>query len=164
MELKPHPPLLPCYFISSVNGIVCLGGEAGDVKNGAGPVPTYFWNPATKQCKALRPPWYRYVYASLGFGFDSVSSDYKVLRMGWKGTRPVVEVYSSNADSWRKITKIGVRLRCEEDAQYCGIYPCCRAIVKGVQYWDDFEEPKCTVIDMHNEVFGQISNFPIICE
>lgn len=163
VKLDPHPLLLPSSIIRSpTNGIVCLGGSA-DVQWGNAAVPIYFWNPATKQCKELRPPKHMYVHASLGFGFDSLSSDYKVLRMALRGTRPVVEVYSSNSDSWREI-EIRVQLQCKGRAGYNGRHPFCCATVKGVQYWDGFDEPKRVLtFDMHNEVFEQMSNFPNIC-
>ncbi|XP_017240040.1 putative F-box protein At3g10240 [Daucus carota subsp. sativus] len=93
-----------CTRISSSNGIICLVCD----------VHCYLWNPTTKQCKEL-PRFPRYAKAFedednnyLAFAFDSISDDYKVVRLLLEDTTtgddvPIVQIYSANSDSWKEI-------------------------------------------------------------
>ncbi|WOG94801.1 hypothetical protein DCAR_0314098 [Daucus carota subsp. sativus] len=102
---QPWPYSAPDHGSSSCNGLVCL--SSNDYM--------YIWNPATRQGKNL--PWpkipkYNAFLVCTGFYFDSVSDDYKILRLlffyphfGARGSRSRlrVEIYSTKSDSWSEI-------------------------------------------------------------
>ncbi|WOG91450.1 hypothetical protein DCAR_0310699 [Daucus carota subsp. sativus] len=116
--LSLNPPQLNAPFafpytighfriVGSCNGIVCVSAprtfcyfpwyrRTHDI---------YLWNPATRQSKLI-PPNIRDDIPSraVGFGFDSVHNDYKVMRVASSFAEPFsAEVYSANADVWRKL-------------------------------------------------------------
>lgn len=106
--------------------------------------PTYLWNPATKQSMCFpRHNINVNRLSSHGFGFDPVASDYKVFRIGCpNNSQAQVEIYSSNADSWRE-THIDIQL---------GVKSICFVgIVEGVPYWEAGHE--LMSFDMHHDVF-----------
>ncbi|XP_063939881.1 putative F-box protein At3g16210 [Daucus carota subsp. sativus] len=75
VQLK-QPSRLECKFgyMRSCNGFVCLSSENCD--------SICIWNPCTRQYKMVSLPNYaNRVFTCLGFGFDSVGNDYKVLRL-----------------------------------------------------------------------------------
>lgn len=89
-------------FVDSCNGLVIFANSCADV--------IYLWNPMIKRSKILPTPKIKaYWIGNIGFGFDSISNDYKVLRIALtKGSSNLlsvseVEVYSANADSWKEI-------------------------------------------------------------
>lgn len=142
VNLDQPPLLIRADLVGSYNGIVCLGDEDF----------ICLWNPATRQYKHLPPPLYvsnnSYIY-DLGFSFDSVWSDCKVVRIGHEyDSPPLVEVYSANADSWRKI----------EAQLLVGLdYLSYGTTVKGFQYWYDGYMSVLLSFDVHNEVFSSIA-------
>ncbi|XP_074333996.1 putative F-box protein At1g47790 [Apium graveolens] len=82
-----------CRIVGSANGIVCVAVD----------FDIYFWNPATRQSKLI--PSYigtcNELYGeTLGFGYDPISHDFKVVRLALP---PSVEVYSANKNVWRKV-------------------------------------------------------------
>lgn len=116
-ELNALPPLVSpnfkCYLyqpgyytvIGSCNGIICLVYE----------ISCYLWNPVTKKCKEV-PQFPRcqkpivhdqHAAGSLAYCFDTISNDYKVFRLFCEqtttGPLPVLQVYSTNTDSWKEI-------------------------------------------------------------
>ncbi|WOG84603.1 hypothetical protein DCAR_0103787 [Daucus carota subsp. sativus] len=106
-------------FIGSCNGFVCVSDAIGDV--------IYLSNPVIRTCKQLPRVCLGDAYnreeapfkVDVVFGFDYVSGGSKVLRIKYrkeggdsKRVRvSVVELYSSNADSWREIEAGCVMLR-----------------------------------------------------
>ncbi|XVF46956.1 hypothetical protein PTKIN_Ptkin03bG0070000 [Pterospermum kingtungense] len=100
------------------NGLLCLHDHD----------KVALWNPSTREFKVLRkssvqrpPNVYCTTYGSLGFGFDSTTDDYKVLRfvtnnfekdeeggdrVYWKHQ---VELYSFKSDSWKEISAPNVQ-------------------------------------------------------
>lgn len=92
-------------FFGSCNGLVCLVKPCMILED------LYLWNPFTKQFKYLPTPRNKSASANnyhIGLGFDSVSDDYKILRIVFdnffgKSNGLVAEVYSANADSWKEI-------------------------------------------------------------
>ncbi|KAK1354513.1 hypothetical protein POM88_047769 [Heracleum sosnowskyi] len=92
-------------FVDHCNGLVCLSDKWLDV--------IFLWNPSTKQYKILpkKPKRETLIPMCLGFGFDSISNDYKVLSFsllpvsqdGLDRYVPKAEMYSANADSWVEI-------------------------------------------------------------
>ncbi|KAK1354446.1 hypothetical protein POM88_047702 [Heracleum sosnowskyi] len=115
-ELYALPPLVSpdfkCYIyephrftvVGSCNGIICMVHE----------LHCYLWNPLTKKCKevpkfprcqmAIMPDQYA---CNLAFYFDTISNDYKVLRLFREqtttGELPVLQLNSTNTNSWREI-------------------------------------------------------------
>ncbi|KAK1398882.1 hypothetical protein POM88_008745 [Heracleum sosnowskyi] len=83
----------------------------------------YLWNPSIRQCKKLPPPKRCtdsvYVVES-GFGYDSISDDYMVIRIVRDSildvSAPTLQLYSSNSDSW---TETQFHPFTMEDEIYC---------------------------------------------
>ena len=101
-----------CILVVSANGIVCLSVALSETppeyKWHCSPFAnretnTYLWNPATRQSKVI--PSYSichdYRREALGFGFDPIDNDFKVVRI----VAPPfsAEVYSANRNAWRKL-------------------------------------------------------------
>ncbi|KAK1365323.1 F-box domain-containing protein [Heracleum sosnowskyi] len=66
----------------------------------------YIWNPATRQSKLLPPHTIRHKIksVSVGFGFDPVGKEFKVVRIVASFDKPFcAEVYSVNRNAWRKV-------------------------------------------------------------
>ncbi|KAK1352871.1 F-box domain-containing protein [Heracleum sosnowskyi] len=84
-----------CTLVGSANGIACIAVDFINFK-----VSIYLWNPATRQAKAI--PTFRDVHhEALGFGYDPVDDDYKVVRIVMPPS--FSEVYSDNGNVWRKV-------------------------------------------------------------
>lgn len=107
----PHfPSILRDKLVGCACGIVCLRSTNGS--------NMYLWNPATNLSKRIPSPSFRYDDDdALGFGFDEINNDFKILRVAWR-LKPncshrkyyaqdceeiYVEVYSSNKNAWRKL-------------------------------------------------------------
>ncbi|XP_071716294.1 putative F-box protein At3g20705 [Rutidosis leptorrhynchoides] len=97
--------LKPLRVCGSCNGLICLSVL---------PIASIIllWNPATRVFKDLPispidRPRAGPIKVVLGFGFDDVVKDYKVLRIVYYGY-PLnqVEMYSLSTDSWREIKTI----------------------------------------------------------
>lgn len=97
-------------YFGSCNGLVCL------VSSDCLLDTLYIWNPFTKLFKSLPYPQKKLLTKApldhLGFGFDCISNDYKILRIVFDnfvidlfGNSPVLvaQLYSANADSWKEI-------------------------------------------------------------
>lgn len=84
----------------------------------------------------------------LGFGYDSVSDDYKVVRFVYEDLDdhvPAVQVYSSKADCWRQFQDPVL------SKWKCNPYGQIDCVVNGVLYLDcDY---KLVSFDFHEEVF-----------
>ncbi|KAL6549242.1 hypothetical protein OROHE_009087 [Orobanche hederae] len=120
-------------FVASCNGIVCVSSGGADY--------IYLLNPLTSMSKKLPPVPQRKYYPSFTaidvvFGFDSVSLDYKVLRI----------------DSWREIEVLDVLPRLVS-------YPCCPVlrsgpVLDGVLHMEGMNE--IVMFDLHTELFQAI--------
>ncbi|KAK1391881.1 hypothetical protein POM88_010937 [Heracleum sosnowskyi] len=165
---RVSPPLPSIFgtmkFVSSCNGIVCVCDNAG--------ANIYLFNPLTSMSKKVPPVVVvnrhverlqeKAVKVDVVFGFDCVLNDFKVLRIQYRkhgGTQlvsvEVVEVYSSNADSWREI-EVDVAL------PSFVLYPLCSVLISGpvldgVLYLEGMNE--IVTFDLRSEVFGLIT-FP----
>ncbi|XP_074340863.1 putative F-box protein At3g10430 [Apium graveolens] len=138
--------------VGSCNGLLCLTNPLGHI---------CLWNPTMKRVKDISDYAIRMVdtsgEVSVGFGFDKMTNDYKVVRIIWtsrsENTPGRVEVYSLNRASWREIE---VRLDFEL------IHGCCHLIVKGNPYWTglahrwEIKRQFFVSFDVHNEVFSKI--------
>lgn len=141
-------------IVGSCNGLVCLATNQVVHR-------ICLWNPATKRVKDISNFTIRAVDStgevSLGFGFDHVANDYKVVRIVWPSRSMnyprQVEVYSVNKGCWRQI---------EVELEFELIHGTCRSIVKGDPYWvglKDRWENKGTFFlsfDVQNEAFRMI--------
>lgn len=89
-------------IVASCNGLVCV---AVDPINDNPYI--YLWNPATKQSKLIPPHNLlgEIMSVALGFGFDPVADDYKVVRIvSFLSADPrAAEVYSANTNVWQKV-------------------------------------------------------------
>ncbi|KAK2969217.1 hypothetical protein RJ640_020367 [Escallonia rubra] len=106
----PFSPEFDTFRIAgSVNGLLCLTDYRFQYygKN------LYLWNPSVHKFRIVRDSCFARkpdTFVVLGFGFDSRTSDYKVVRIFYDfnlyfsgGKVPDVEVYSINTGVWRKI-------------------------------------------------------------
>ncbi|XP_074323979.1 putative F-box protein At1g32420 [Apium graveolens] len=88
----------------SVNGIVCFYHNYGGNVVISG---FEIWNPAIHQYKYVPPPSAYNVShrPCIGFSFDPIENDYKVIHITHNDAMPLVaDVYSCNADSWSNIS------------------------------------------------------------
>ncbi|XP_030963956.1 F-box/kelch-repeat protein At3g06240-like [Quercus lobata] len=87
-------------LVGSCNGLVCLTQHR---RLSATSDAIYLWNPSIRKFKRLpdscsngKDFWF-----STGFGYQSKTNDYKVVKL--RGTPVVAEVYTLSSDSWRKV-------------------------------------------------------------
>ncbi|KAK1354619.1 hypothetical protein POM88_047875 [Heracleum sosnowskyi] len=106
LQLPPQLDHHMILFVNSCNGLVCLANSDCNV--------LCLWNPSTKWYKKIPAPNKRFSCypSSMGFGFDSTSNDYKILRILIYPNAVdndscmctlEADMYSSNADSWKEI-------------------------------------------------------------
>ncbi|KAK1358360.1 hypothetical protein POM88_051616 [Heracleum sosnowskyi] len=142
------------FYVRSCNGLVTLANMNVGV--------LYIWNPLTRLFKLLPKPkrnplcFFDLGFANnLGFGFDSVSYDYKILRVVFGGFAcgvdevfvVVVELYSVNADCWREI-----EVPEEMQGFKCYRFSRCVCVGGGVLYFEGMDG--IMSFDLHDEVFG----------
>ncbi|CAA0826734.1 Unknown protein [Striga hermonthica] len=124
-----NPIFFRVDFVGACYGLLCMGCPP----LGQGIV---LWNPAMKLFKFVGPSKVEFEVpemVSLGFGFDSKSDDFKVVRIvclaekkKGKSMGVGVEVYSANSDSWKTI-EVGFRFKVLSTKN--------DAIVNGNPYW-----------------------------
>lgn len=129
--------------INSYNGIVCVAVLDDDDL-------FFLWNPSLRMCRKLPDPpsWGLYRY-TIGFGYDSVSNDYKVVRIVCDTPRDLnakVHVYSTKAECWREF-RLSIYREHERFEQN-------HIVVNGVMYIDN--EFELISFDLHREVFRQV--------
>ncbi|KAK8564533.1 hypothetical protein V6N12_036663 [Hibiscus sabdariffa] len=118
------------------------------------------WNPSTRQFKILpqpsvqRPPAAFNRFFQVGFGYDSQTYDYKVLRfVSNMHKNEQVDLYSLKGNSWKKISSSGV------SGWGCAWYD---NHVNGICYWPAYGSNSagyCCILsfDMVNERFSTLS-------
>ncbi|KAK1386363.1 F-box domain-containing protein [Heracleum sosnowskyi] len=139
------------------------------------PTDIYIWNPATKQSKLVPLPNTRYdcndnVKVALGFGFDPVDVDFKVVRV--LSTAIFPEVYSVNRNVWRKIETKLSDIPCRKNNFGICLHGYLFAIGRnGLMAFDlnkevftcDIQLPVCTIIaciaEFKDSIAVIISNF-----
>lgn len=108
-------------FVGSCNGLVCLyNSERHEI---------LLWNPATRKCKKLPMPQKNILIGSsvIGFGYDHVTDDYKVVRtVDSQVSGIMVSVYSLHNNLWKRAETITNRLRLTGPFGVC---------VNGSSYW-----------------------------
>jgi F-box interacting protein len=149
------------------NGIICLAAtlrKDGDFI--CGYEQLVLWNPATRESKMLppihRPSGLPGYFSDIGFGFDSKTNDYKVVRILHYNSQYEVAVYCLNADSWRVIDSSPSPSYSIHSSRY-------PSYVNGVDHWwaSDTNDtgkgyrPFLLSFDMSNEVFQKVLLPPI---
>ena len=89
------------FLVGSCNGLLCLNFCPPRTMINV----IYVWNPNIRKLKRLPDPCESQSHlVSLGFGYQSKSIDYKVVKILRCFTSQLeVEVYSSKSDSWRRV-------------------------------------------------------------
>ncbi|KAE9591515.1 putative F-box domain-containing protein [Lupinus albus] len=131
--LLNHP--LMCYsnrinLLGSCNGIISISNVADDVA---------FWNPSIRKYLILpslnhdlRPENFLFAARVYGFGYDSMSGDYKLVRISYyvnlqdRTFDSQVKVYSLRINSWKILPNMPYALCC---ARTMGVY------VDGYLHW-----------------------------
>lgn len=106
---------------------------------------TYLWNPATKHSKLIPPHFIRSNIMSfaIGFGFDPIGNDLKVLRVVYSLDMSLsAEVCSANTNVWRKVDP-----RPTSYPQYEGFDVCVNGFMCCVGSWG------MIAFDLDKEVF-----------
>ncbi|KAL8148902.1 F-box protein At4g22390-like [Apium graveolens] len=145
--VNPFPRLFEkCNVVScSYNGIVCLCDDNDAI---------YLWNPSIGKFKKLPPatrnrPPCLLRYDKVVFGYDSISDDYKVLKMVYENSKDFmrkVYVYSTKTDSWRRFE--------DRIMRKLNGFGQTDIVVNGVLYIKSGSE--LITFDLHREVFGLI--------
>lgn len=95
-----HPGVPPCELIGCHFGIVCVSVSDFSRKCPSAKYQTdiYLWNPAIRQSKLIfsLDGWDR---DTIGFGFDDIGNDFKVVRVLASGHN--FYIYSANTNMWR---------------------------------------------------------------
>ncbi|XP_074344588.1 F-box protein At3g07870-like [Apium graveolens] len=149
-------------FVSSCNGIVCASESFHSRNDFRGNI--YLFNPLNWLSKTLPPSivyenqHLLFVGFDVVFGFDFLSADYKVLKIGYQRINgrlvklQAVQLYSFDSGLWKEI-EVAIEL----PSLLC--YPACPTlssgpVVDGVLYLEAVN----TIItfDLHNELFGLI--------
>ncbi|XP_059657553.1 F-box protein At3g07870-like [Cornus florida] len=110
MNLESRPIARMCaYFdiIGSCNGLVCLI-DCIMIHTDL----VYLWNPTIRKLVVLPEPRITFhshgpYHRALGFGFDSATNDYKVVRIAYFRGGPEVDIYSLKEGGWRQISPAG---------------------------------------------------------
>ncbi|XP_050282207.1 F-box/kelch-repeat protein At3g06240-like isoform X1 [Quercus robur] len=146
-------------MVGSCNGLVCLA-QRGKLSTTGDAI--YLWNPSVRKFKRLPDScsngqdfWF-----SIGFGYQSKTNDYKVVKL-W-GTPVVAEVYTLCSDSWRKV-EISLRSK----VVVSGIEPSSSPLFfSGALHWIayhsegevEFQDPTMILsFDVDNEKFGEMA-------
>lgn len=133
----------PCFrVVGTCNGLVCLADDLG-------PYGYNFivFNPSIRKSVTLPKPSVRFKThggydASIGFGFDAMTNDYKVVRLvtlldehsRLAKCRTVVEVYSLATGSWSMLPDVARRFQMDAHTP--------QAFVNGALHWQAFRWKK----------------------
>lgn len=168
LQLSPIPlmcdlpfPYSGCEFdesrlVGSDRGIVCVtifDNPRGNLFNKAfsSMSKTYLWNPATKHYKLIPPNTGCYDddtdNVALGFGFDPVDNDFKIIRVVNSPSQS--EVYSANLNAWRKVETKPAEIQHQCDFNGC---------INGLLYWTGLR--RILSFDLSTEVFTCVTKLP----
>ncbi|XP_060191130.1 F-box protein CPR1-like [Lycium barbarum] len=144
-------------FMGPCHGLIILTDQ----------VTTILFNPATRNYRLLQqspfgsPLGFHRSINGIAFGFDSISNEYKIVRLAEvRGEPPFycftmrewkVEVYELSIDSWRDVDNV------DQQLPYVHWYPCAELFYKGASHW--FGNTNTVVIlcfDMSTETFRNI--------
>ncbi|KAK4259378.1 hypothetical protein QN277_005717 [Acacia crassicarpa] len=169
LEIQNPPLIDSCSdlkIVGSCNGLVCLQVFHEDYglylpcsSNDSGTSPPYLllWNPATRQFRKVPRTIEDFnVRHRLGFGFNPIDNDYKIVKLSSQFAVNPVEVYSLNSGSWEEVEfenlEGTIRISSWTNA------------VNGVVYWlggkqrrsDDCDYSLVVSIDLTNQVCTSI--------
>ncbi|XP_030966532.1 F-box/kelch-repeat protein At3g06240-like [Quercus lobata] len=146
-------------MVGSCYGLVCLA-QRGKLSSTSDAI--YLWNPSVRKfnrlpdsCSNGQDFWF-----STGFGYQSKTNDYKVVKL-W-GTPVVAEVYTLSSDSWRKVE---ISLRSKVVVSHIEPYPF-PLFFSGALHWIayhsegevEFQDPTMILsFDVDNEKFGEMA-------
>ncbi|KAL0001177.1 hypothetical protein SO802_014958 [Lithocarpus litseifolius] len=146
--------------VGTCNGLVCFAMKFTD--------RFFFWNPLVRKLLILPTPsvglrTLRFYNPSIGFGFDSKTNDYKVVRIvsaseSESSKVPKVEVYSLATAQWRVVTAVpptGTAFadKCDPHAFVNGALHC----VASKNNFDNEILNFILVFDLGDEVFREIA-------
>lgn len=140
-------------LVGSDSGIVCVAVcKSGWVSfiEARAPTSIYLWNPATKHYKVIPPHtrcYDKFAKVNVGFGFDPIDNDFKVVRV--LSSPFPSEVYSANLNAWRKIGPKPMDIRPLYNSNVC---------INGLLCWTGDEG--ILAFDLHKEVFTCDTKFP----
>ncbi|KAK9987719.1 hypothetical protein SO802_027958 [Lithocarpus litseifolius] len=168
IPFRPQAHGSPFRVVGTCNGLVCVTGDCFSRI-------IILWNPCVRMFVVLPEPNVTYqLYggccASAGFGFDSKTNDYKVVRVVsvldgrrtvWGVSPPKVEVYSLDTGEWSMVTT----------ALPCAVWPGDpMPFVNGALHWvalrrTNYEKYRnfITVLDLGDMVFREIA-LPILSD
>lgn len=144
------PPFfeLDCQVVGSYNGIICLANFFDNVN------VVHLWNPTIRQCRKLPEPIMHTtmsIPAVVGFGYDSNSNGYKVLRILFGklfDVIPIVQVYSTYTNCWKEFRAPILQNGKLSETSFRQT----QIVVNGVLYFDGGDD--LVSFDLCNEVFG----------
>ncbi|KAI8005593.1 F-box protein [Camellia lanceoleosa] len=150
----------PFGIVGSCNGLICISDDQACYNHGM-----FLWNPLIR--KSLLIPYANVRFRShgpfmhsLGFGFDSVSNDFKVVRIVHIGldcdrVPPEVELYTLKTGIWRNIS--------DKALSYIVVARSRQAYINGVSHWvahtpryGGIFRNLIVSFDMNDEVFREI--------
>ena len=115
-------PMNNLFIAGSCNGLVCLADIA---PSGDHVVLLILWNPSIRKAISLPPspvvnvPVFYKAVDHLGFGYDPITDDYKLVRLvylqggfshnEYEGDPPIVQIYTLRTGAWRTIPGRGSR-------------------------------------------------------
>ncbi|GFS45615.1 hypothetical protein Acr_00g0097050 [Actinidia rufa] len=144
--------------VGSCNGLICLSDYQFRYNLGI-----YLWNPCIRKVVAIQSPnvtlrSHGSFMHALGFGFDSVSNDFKVVRIVHLASvevPPEVEVYTMKSGCWKNISDKALRYMVDVHSR--------QAFVNGAAHWlastltgeNNFRN-LILLFDMSREVFQEM--------
>ncbi|CAN0928324.1 F-box protein CPR1 [Linum grandiflorum] len=144
-------------IVGCCDGIFCIHDQRSKI-----PEDTILWNPSTSETKILPasphmpdrlgPSWQH-----IGFGFDSKTRDYKVVRRRGLDHVLMTDIYSLRNDSWREHSCVPL----DNNNNRCRLYPTqnvARSRNSGLRrvYW--YSDSCIVSFDMVEEVFDQVAH------
>ncbi|KAJ9558806.1 hypothetical protein OSB04_013420 [Centaurea solstitialis] len=149
-----------CFrIVGCCHGVVCLSDDGNCFSDSFDLV--ILWNPSIRRKLTLPIPIFEVSRFSeslvLGFGYDKMSDDYKLVRLvytHYRKPRPRVEVYAVKTDIWRKVM-FPDDLRCSYiDCSWSQVFS------NGCVHWiaSDSKQSHNSIMtfDTSTEVFGEI--------
>nr|XP_018632882.2 F-box protein At3g07870-like [Nicotiana tomentosiformis] len=145
-------------IVDSCNGLLCLSDDLSCYRD-----LYYIWNPSIRKSVKLPEPIFTFETHgpfdhTLGFGFDSVTNDYKVVRIVHTGDNvdrvpPHVELYKLSTGVWQDITPVSPSYKFFR--QTPGVY------VNGACHWVASQQKRfgrymIVLFDMHEETFWEM--------
>ncbi|XP_059629888.1 F-box protein At3g07870-like [Cornus florida] len=150
-------------IIGCCNGVLCLSDDLHYYQE-----KLYLWNPSIQNLMTLPPLRVTFqthgaLFHSIGFGFDSPTNDYKVVRIVYADllpdirfrTLPEVDIFSLSTGTWRNITHLGPPHTIYDRSP--------QAYLKGAAHWLAYDRKSMNnlqhlIVSFHmgDEEFGEI--------